>query len=122
MVHLASGKKLGYGELAADAAAMPAPAARYLAAQGPGDFRYIGKGAIPIVDLFDITIGNATYGLDVMLPGMKFAVVARPPVVRGKVVSFDATAALKVPGVEKVVTIEGRPPPAANSCRSAASQ
>ena len=38
-----------------------------------------------------------------MLPGMKFAVVARPPVVGGKVVSFDSSAAMKVPGVEKVV-------------------
>ena len=47
-----------------------------------------------------------------MLHGMKFAVVARPPVVGGKVASFDATAAMKVPGVEKVVKIDGTPAPA----------
>ena len=46
-----------------------------------------------IVDLFDITTGSATYGSDVKLPGMKFAVIARPPVVGGKVASFDASAA-----------------------------
>ena len=38
---------------------------------------------------------------------MKFAVIARPPVVGGKLVSFDATEALKVPGVEKVVEVQG---------------
>ena len=43
---------------------------------------------------------------------MKFAVVARPPVVGGKVVSFDATETMKVPGVEKVVQIDGTPAPA----------
>ena len=40
---------------------------------------------------------------------MKFAVVARPPVVGGKLVSFDASEALKVPGVEKVVEVQGWP-------------
>jgi isoquinoline 1-oxidoreductase subunit beta len=113
VVHAASGKKLGYGELAADAAALPAPALDTLQLKKPSAFRYIGKGAVTIVDLFDITTGNATYGQDVMLPGMMFAVVARPPVVQGKVTSYDASATMKVPGVVKVVTIDGTPPPAA---------
>ena len=43
----------------------------------PSAFRYMGKGNVPVVDLFDITTGRATYGQDVMRPGMKFAVVAR---------------------------------------------
>ena len=113
VVHTASGKKLGYGDLAADAAALPAPALDTLRLKKPSAFRYIGKGTVPVVDLFDITTGKATYGQDVMLPGMKFAVVARPPVVQGKVASYDASATMKVPGVEKVVTIDGTPPPAA---------
>ncbi len=112
VVHTTSGKKLGYGELAADAAAMPAPALDTLQLKKPSAFRYLGKGAITIVDLFDITTGKATYGQDVMLPGMMFAVIARPPVVQGKVASYDATATMKVPGVVKVVTIDGTPPPA----------
>src|SRR5215831_16967574 len=112
VVHTPSGKKLGYGELAADAAALPAPALNTLKLKDPSAFRYIGKGNIPIVDLFDITTGNTTYGQDVKLDGMKFAVVARPPVVGGKVASHDAAAALKVPGVEKVVLIPGSTPPA----------
>jgi len=112
VVHTPSGKKLGYGELAADAAALPAPALDTLKLKDPSAFRYIGKGNIPIVDLFDITTGNTTYGQDVKLDGMKFAVVARPPVVGGKVASHDAAEALKVPGVEKVVLIPGSTPPA----------
>jgi isoquinoline 1-oxidoreductase subunit beta len=113
VVHTTSGKKLGYGDLAADAATMLAPALDTLQLKKPSAFRYIGKGTVPVVDLFAITTGKAIYGQDVMLPGMKFAVVARPPVVQGKVASYDASATMKVPGVEKVVTIDGTPPPAA---------
>ena len=113
VVHTPSGKKLGYGELAADAAALPAPALDTLQLKKPSAFRYIGKGNVTIVDLFDITTGKATYGQDVKLPGMLFAVVARPPVVQGKVASYDDSATMKVPGVVKVVKIDGTPPPAA---------
>jgi len=112
-VHTPSGKKLGYGELAADAAALPAPALDTLKLKEPSAFRYIGKGNVQIVDLFDITTGNTTYGQDVKLPGLKYAVIARTPVVGGKVASFDAAATMKVPGVLKVVTIDGTPAPAA---------
>ena len=113
VVHTPSGKKLGYGELAADAAALPAPALDTLRLKEPSAFRYIGKGNVQIVDLFDITTGNTTYGQDVKLPGLKFAVVARSPVVGGKVASYDAAATMKVPGVVKVVAIDGTPAPAA---------
>jgi isoquinoline 1-oxidoreductase subunit beta len=113
VVHTPSGKKLGYGELAADAAALPAPALDTLKLKEPSAFRYIGKGNVQIVDLFDITTGNTTYGQDVKLPGLKYAVIARTPVVGGKVASFDTAATMKVPGVLKVVTIDGTPAPAA---------
>ncbi len=112
VIHKPTGRKLGYGDLAADASAMPVPAKDQIKVKDPSAFRYIGKGQTPIVDLFDITTGRARYGQDVVLPGMKFAVVARPPVFGGKVASFDASAAMAVPGVEKVVTIEGTPAPA----------
>jgi isoquinoline 1-oxidoreductase subunit beta len=112
VVHKPTGRKFGYGDLAADAASIPAPAANTLRLKEASAFRYIGKGNVPVVDLFDITTGKATYGQDVMLPGLKFAIVARPPVVQGKVKSYDATETMKVPGVLKVVTIDGTPPPA----------
>lgn len=64
-----------------------------------------------MVDLHDITTGKARYGADVRLPGMKYAVIARPPVTGGTLVSFDPDAALKVPGVEKVMKVQGWPWP-----------
>ena len=111
VVHASSGRHLGFGELASDAAAQPVPAIDTLKLKDPNDFRYIGKGAVSIVDLHDITTGKAEYGADVRLPGMKYAVIARPPVVGGKVVSFDGAAALKVSGVEKVIEAQGWPWP-----------
>jgi isoquinoline 1-oxidoreductase beta subunit len=111
VVHLASGNMLGYGELAKAASALPTPSVDNLKLKDPSAFRYIGTGSIPIVDLHDITTGQATYGIDAKLPGMKFAVIERPPVVGGKLVSFDPSEALKVPGVEKVMEVQGWPWP-----------
>lgn len=111
VVHGASGRKLGFGELAADAAKESVPAIEGLKLKDPKDFRYLTKGQIGIVDLHDITTGKARYGADVRLPGMKYAVIARPPVTGGKLVSFDPDAALKVPGVEKVMKVQGWPWP-----------
>ena len=79
----------------------------------PADFRYIGKGKTPLVDGFDMTTGKAVYGMDVVLPDMLFAVVARTPVYGGTVRVFDAAEAMKVPGVVKVVEIKGSPIPSA---------
>jgi isoquinoline 1-oxidoreductase subunit beta len=111
VVHLESGNMLGYGELAKAASALPTPAVETLRLKDPRDFRYIGTGSIPIVDLRDITVGRAGYGIDAKISGMKFAVVARPPVVGGKLVSFDPAEALQVPGVEKVIEVQGWPWP-----------
>src|SRR3954452_23868473 len=111
IIHIPTGRKLGYGELATDAAAQPVVDASQLKLKDPKDFRYIGKGQVGIVDLHDITTGKAMYGIDTRLPGMKYAVIARPPVVGGKLVSFDASDAMKVSGVEKVIEVKGWPWP-----------
>jgi hypothetical protein len=87
------------------------PPCQGLKLKDPKDFRYLGKGEIGIVDLRDITTGAARYGADVRLPGMKYAVIARPPVTGGKVASFDGAAAMKVSGVEKVMEVKGWPWP-----------
>jgi isoquinoline 1-oxidoreductase beta subunit len=112
VMHAASGRKLGFGELAQDASALPAPPVDQLKFKDPKDFRYLTKGNVSIVDLRDITTGQAGYGIDAKLPGMRYAVMARPPVVGGKLVSFDASETMKVPGVEKVVEVKGWPWPA----------
>jgi len=111
VVHSASGRRIGFGDLAADAAKEPVPDVASLKLKDPKDFRYLGKGQVSIVDLRDITVGTAQYGADVRLPGMKYAVIARPPVTGGKLVSFDAADAMKVSGVEKVMEVKGWPWP-----------
>lgn len=112
VVHTATGRTLGYGALASAAALLPVPAAASLTLKPKSAFRYIGKSQ-PIVDGKDIVTGAAVFGIDARLPGMKFAVIARPPVYGGTLASVDSTEAMKVPGVEKVVTLEGAPPPSA---------
>jgi len=112
VVHRPTGRRLGYGALARAAASQPVPARETLRLKDPKQFRYIGKGQLKLVDGPDIATGKAQYGIDTRLPGMLYAVVARPPVYGGKVVSFDPAEALKVPGVERVVQIEASPPPA----------
>src|SRR3954466_10532607 len=111
VVHSATSRRLGFGDLAADAAKEAVPALDGLKLKDTKEFRYLGKGQIGIVDLRDITIGTAQYGGDISLPGMKYAVIARPPVTGGKLVSFDAAEAMKVSGVEKVMEVQGWPWP-----------
>ncbi|MDS9469858.1 molybdopterin cofactor-binding domain-containing protein [Paracoccus sp. MBLB3053] len=96
------GQSVGFGDLAAKAMAQPVPPHSEITYKTEDQFRYIGKGQVQITDLHDITTGAAIYGADVILPGMKFAVIARPPVLGGKAVSYDATEALALPGVESV--------------------
>jgi len=111
VVHRPTQRKLGYGALAAAASKLPVPARETLRLKQPAQFRYIGKGQVKLVDGPDIVAGRGKYGIDTVLDGMLFAVVARPAVYGGKLVSYDATAAMKVPGVVQVLEIPGTPPP-----------
>jgi len=113
LTHAASGRRAGYGEFAAAAAALPVPSGEVLKLKQPAQFRYIGKGRIGGIDNRDIVSGKAQYGIDTRVPGMVYAVVARPPVYGGRVERHDASAALKVPGVLKVVPLDGAPIPSA---------
>lgn len=103
--HPPTGRRLSFGELAADAARQPVPKADALKLKARADFRYIGRNEVRLVDLQAIGKGQATYGMDARLPGMVYAVVARPPVVGGKPRRIDSSKALAVPGVLKVVEI-----------------
>lgn len=111
VVHQPSGRELGYGALAAAAGALAVPARDSLRLKQASEFRYIGKEATRAIDGEDIVNGRAVYGADVHFEGMLFAAVARPRVYGGKVKSVDDSAALKVPGVIKVMPIDGRPLP-----------
>jgi isoquinoline 1-oxidoreductase beta subunit len=100
--HPSSGRQLGYGDLVERAARLtplvdpPLKAAK--------DFRILGKD-IPRVDGPDFVTGRAQFATDLRLPGMLVASIERCPVFGGKLRSFDASAALKVPGVKKVLAV-----------------
>jgi isoquinoline 1-oxidoreductase beta subunit len=98
----ASGKRLRYGELLADAAAMPVPAEPQL--KSPASFTLIGK-SVPRLDTPDKLAGRPVFGIDVKVPGMLTALVARCPIFGGALRAFDARAARAVPGVIDVARI-----------------
>ena len=104
VVHERSGKTLDYGALVARARTLPMPAEARVRVKRPAERRWQGK-KMPSIDLVPMTTGTAVYGADVRRPGMKTAVIAHPPVWGGKVKTFDASKALAVPGVEKVLHI-----------------
>jgi isoquinoline 1-oxidoreductase beta subunit len=111
VVHKPSGKKLGYGALANAAMKLEVPSPEAIRVKDPSQFRYIGKMDTYGVDAQAIATGKAEFASDIRLPGMLYAVIARPRVLAGKVKSFDASDAMKIPGVVKVFEIPGTPPP-----------
>ncbi|MGB7845025.1 MAG: molybdopterin cofactor-binding domain-containing protein [Candidatus Acidiferrum sp.] len=110
VVHKASGRKLGYGELAPVAAKLPVPKKEELRLKARNEWRYIGKPA-PTYDLKDMCSGKATYGQDTRMEGLLYAAVLHPPVYGSAVKSVDDSATLKVPGVKQTATIDAFKPP-----------
>jgi isoquinoline 1-oxidoreductase beta subunit len=104
MVVHKSGKKLSYGQLAAAAARQAVPAAVKL--KPAKHFRILGKPARRLDTPVKVN-GKANFGLDVQLPGMLTAVMARPPVPGGRLVTVDDSKARAIPGVQQVVQIPG---------------
>jgi len=102
VMHAATNRRLTYGALAQRAAALPVPADVPL--KDPKDWRLAGKPTKRLDTRFKVN-GTAQFGIDVRVPGMLTAVVARSPVFGGKVRSFDATTAKAIPGVRHVVQI-----------------
>jgi isoquinoline 1-oxidoreductase beta subunit len=92
--------KLSYGELAWAANKLPFPSEVTL--KKSVDFKVIGK-SIPRLDAAEKSTGKAIYGIDVKIPGMMYAVIARSPVLGGKIISVDDSATRKIVGVGDVV-------------------
>ena len=103
VIHQPTGRKLRYGELAADAAKMPAPA--NVALKSPDEFRLIGTPAKRL-DASGKVNGTAQYGIDARPPGVKIATLAQSPVSGGRVKSVDDTAAKAVKGVRQIVRLD----------------
>ena len=111
VVHRGSGRKLGYGELAAAAAKLPVPKIEDLKLKSRSEWRYIGKESNSLFDLPDMVTGKAIFGMDATMPGMVFASIEHPPVLGQKIKSYDDKAALKIPGVKQTLTIDTAKPP-----------
>jgi isoquinoline 1-oxidoreductase beta subunit len=103
VVHAPTGRRLGYGALVDAAAKLPVP--ENVPLKEPGEFKLVGK-AHRRLDAAGKVNGSATYGIDVRLPEMKFAVVAQSPTFGGKLVSVDEAKAKSVPGVSQIVRLE----------------
>jgi isoquinoline 1-oxidoreductase subunit beta len=103
VLHAESGRKLSYGALA-EAAGRQSPPPE-IPLKDPADFTLIGK-PLKRLDTPDKVNGKAVYGIDAVLPGMKFATLAACPVFGGKVGTVDDSAAKKIPGVQQVVVLD----------------
>jgi isoquinoline 1-oxidoreductase beta subunit len=104
VVHGPSGRRLTYGELVETASGLPVIKADGIDLKPSRDFRFVGK-PIPRVDLPSKVDGTAMFGIDVRVPGMLFAVIARCPHFGGKLQSYDGTAAKTIPGVRAVFPV-----------------
>ena len=102
VIHAASQRRAGYGELAERASKLPVPKDPKL--KSAGEYQLIGQ-RIPRLDTPSKTDGSAEFGIDFQGPEMKYAVLARCPVIGGKVAKFDDSATRTVPGVANVMKI-----------------
>jgi isoquinoline 1-oxidoreductase subunit beta len=107
VIHVASKRRLGYGELVPAARKLPLPDLKTIKLKNPADFTLIGKPTQHL-DIPAKCTGAAKFGLDVRLPGMVYAVIARCPTFGGTPARFDASKALATPGVLQVFEIPAR--------------
>lgn len=103
IIHRPSGRKLGYGELVAEAAKLPVPT--HVIQKDPRTYKLIRK-PLPRIDNPQKISGQAVFGLDKRIPGMLYAVVERNPRFMGKVRSFNGDEVMKMPGVKHVLRVE----------------
>jgi isoquinoline 1-oxidoreductase subunit beta len=103
---MSGGKSLGYGELTAKVASLPAPNLATLKLKDPSEYKIIGHSQTQI-DLHDIVTGKPLYAIDLKLPGMLYASFERCPVLGGRVVSANLDEIKKLPGVRQAFIVKG---------------
>jgi len=103
-----AGTETPYGELVTEAAALPMPE-QAPPLKTPDEYRIIGTER-RTVDAEEMVTGATAFGIDTQMPNMRYAVIARAPVLNARVESFDDAAARKIPGVLDVFAIEGPEP------------
>ncbi len=102
VVHLPTGTEASYGELAAEAALQEAPEDPPF--KDRSEYKFIGR-SMPRLDTPIKTDGSAIYGIDVKVPGMRYAAIRHSPVFGGTVTSIDEAAISGIPGVEAIVDL-----------------
>ena len=102
--HKASSRSLGYGDLAAKMAALPMPDLKTLKLKDPADFKIIGVSQTQR-ELPNIVTGKPIFGIDVVVPGMLYAVYEKCGVFGGKVVSSNIDEIKKMPGVKNAIVV-----------------
>jgi isoquinoline 1-oxidoreductase beta subunit len=112
VVHRSTNRRADYGELATAAAKLPLPSKEEVKFKPKSAWRYVGKGEVSY-DLEALVTGKAIYGMDARVDGMVYASVEHPPVLGGKVKSYDDKEALKVAGVHQTIAIDPFTPPPA---------
>jgi isoquinoline 1-oxidoreductase beta subunit len=103
VMHPKSKRALGFGELVPAARKLPVPKPEQLVLRPTSELLNVARSDLPVLDGPGYVTGKAVYGADVTLPDLRIAVIARPPVVGGKVLRYDAQAAMAIPGVERVI-------------------
>lgn len=105
VMHMASNRSLGYGDLAAKAAALPAPNLATLKLKDPSEYKIVGKPLVG-VDVKSIVTGKPLFAIDVKVEGMQYAVFEKCGVFGGKVVSANLDEIKKMPGIKNAFVVE----------------
>ena len=106
ITHAGSNRSMGYGQIAAKAAALTPPDLTTLTLKDPKNYKIIGQ-RLPQVDLHEIVTGKPLFGIDVSLPNMLFAIYEKCPVFGGKVASANVDHLKTLPGVKHAFVVEG---------------
>jgi isoquinoline 1-oxidoreductase subunit beta len=105
VTHAASKRTASYGDLVPAAAKLPVPAAADIKLKDPAQFRLVGK-TMPRLDVPSKTDGTAQFGIDVRVPNMLVASVARAPEIGGSLKSVNDTRARAIAGVQRIIPLE----------------
>jgi len=110
VIHLPTKRTVPFADVVADAAKLPVPK-QDIVLRPIAELKRVADDHLPLIDGTAYVMGTAQFGADIRFPDMLVAVIARPPVVGGRLVKYDATPALAVSGVKKLVDMPTPKPP-----------